>query len=106
MVRSANFFLLGCVGSALVSFTVSAACWSFPGKEAGIAGISGENRHAPGVLDVKASPLHPLSQVGPVLATCNGAFGMTSAALPLIFKLLLLGCSSRPTVMVILWSYI
>lgn len=46
------------------------------------------------------SPSHPhgipmsLSQVGPVLATCNGAFGMTSAALPLIFKLLLLGCSS------------
>ncbi|CAK9116931.1 unnamed protein product [Durusdinium trenchii] len=58
-ILSANFFLLGCVGSALVSFTVSAACWSFPGKE-----------------------------VGPVLATCNGAFGMTSAALPLIFKLL------------------
>lgn len=58
-ILSANFFLLGCVGSALVSFTVSAACWSFPGKE-----------------------------VGPVLATCNGAFGMTSAALPLVFKLL------------------
>ena len=38
--RSANFFLLGCVGSALVSFTVSAACWSFLGKEAPV-GSSG-----------------------------------------------------------------
>ena len=34
-----------------------------------------------------------LWEVGPVLATCNGAFGMTSAALPLIFKLLILGMS-------------
>ena len=33
-------------------------------------------------------------EVGPVLATCNGAFGMTSAALPLIFKLLRLGVFS------------
>ena len=32
-------------------------------------------------------------KVGPVLATCNGAFGMTSAALPLVFKLLRLGVS-------------
>ncbi|CAE7535427.1 unnamed protein product [Symbiodinium pilosum] len=58
-ILSGNFFLLGCCGSALVSFTVSAACWSFPGKE-----------------------------VGPILALCNGAFGMTSAALPLAFKVL------------------
>ena len=27
-------------------------------------------------------------QVGPVLAACNGAFGMTSAALPMVFKAL------------------
>ncbi|CAJ1450866.1 unnamed protein product [Effrenium voratum] len=59
LILSFNFFLLGCCGSALVSFTVSAACWSFPGKE-----------------------------VGPVLAACNGAFGMTSAALPMVFKAL------------------
>ena len=32
-------------------------------------------------------------KVGPVLAICNGAFGMTSAALPLVFKLLRLGVS-------------
>ena len=40
-------------------------------------------------------------QVGPILALCNGAFGMTSAALPLAFKVLCPGCeqddkTSRP----------
>ena len=86
MLRSANFVLLGCCGSALVSFTVSAACWSFPGKEA----------------DRETRPLSSPSvaadfQVGPILALCNGAFGMTSAALPLAFKLLHPGCEQDDT---------
>ena len=48
--------------------------------------------HIPSKFNSHFQP-HQL-QVGPVLATCNGAFGMTSAALPLVFQLLRLGVLS------------
>lgn len=47
------FAVVGMAGSALISFTTTSACWSFPGRA-----------------------------VAPVLAGCSGAWGMTSALLP------------------------
>eukprot|EP00929_Paragymnodinium_shiwhaense_P099239 TRINITY_DN60826_c0_g1_i2.p1 TRINITY_DN60826_c0_g1~~TRINITY_DN60826_c0_g1_i2.p1 ORF type:complete len:423 (-),score=32.41 TRINITY_DN60826_c0_g1_i2:36-1304(-) len=51
-----NFAIIGFVGSGLVCCATTAACWAFPRE-----------------------------RVGPVLSGCSASFGITSAALPLLF---------------------